>query len=437
MPTYNMQNRPKSDAIFEKAKTLMPGGVNSPVRGFRSVGGGLPVVMKHAQGAYITDEDDLTYLDYVLSWGPGILGHTHRDVVKAVQNVAESGLSFGAPTALENVLAEKVMQRMPSIERIRMVSSGTEAVMSAIRLARAYTGRHYLLKFEGCYHGHADSLLVKAGSGALTLGIPDSAGISPETAKSTLTANFNDLASVDALLDAYPNQIAAILVEPVAGNMGCIPPEAGFLEGLRERCTATGTLLIFDEVMTGFRVAKGGCQEHYSIPADITTLGKILGGGLPVGAYGGRREIMEVVAPLGPMYQAGTLSGNPLGMTAGIATLDLLDAPQTYEKLDAYAKALVSEASKLCESHGVPISATQVGAMFSLFFVEGGVTSFADVCKTDKAFFNRFFWAMLEAGVYLAPSPFEASFTSTCHGEKELALTLNAIDYALVKAKAS
>jgi glutamate-1-semialdehyde 2,1-aminomutase len=390
--------------------------------------------MKHAQGAYITDEDDLTYLDYVLSWGPAILGHTHPDVVKAVQTVAESGLSFGAPTALENVLAEKVMQRMPSIERIRMVSSGTEAVMSAIRLARAYTGRHYLIKFEGCYHGHADALLVKAGSGALTLGIPDSAGINPETAKATLTANFNDLSSVDALLEAYPNQIAGILVEPVAGNMGCIPPQEGFLEGLRERCTATGTLLIFDEVMTGFRVAKGGCQAHYGIHADLTTLGKILGGGLPVGAYGGRRDIMETVAPLGPMYQAGTLSGNPLGMTAGIATLDLLDAPNTYESLDAYAKALVKEATKLCESHGVPVSTTQVGAMFSLFFVEGCVTSFADVCQTDKAFFNRFFWAMLEAGVYLAPSPFEASFTSTCHGPQELALTLNALDYALKKA---
>jgi glutamate-1-semialdehyde 2,1-aminomutase len=390
--------------------------------------------MKHAKGAYITDEDDLTYLDYVLSWGPAILGHTHPEVVKAVQTVAESGLSFGAPTALENVLAEKVMQRMPSIERIRMVSSGTEAVMSAIRLARAYTGRHYLIKFEGCYHGHADALLVKAGSGALTLGIPDSAGINPETAKATLTANFNDLSSVDALLEAYPNQIAGILVEPVAGNMGCIPPQEGFLEGLRERCTATGTLLIFDEVMTGFRVAKGGCQAHYGVHADLTTLGKILGGGLPVGAYGGRRDVMETVAPLGPMYQAGTLSGNPLGMTAGIATLDLLDAPNTYESLDAYAKALVKEATKLCESHGVPVSTTQVGAMFSLFFVEGGVTSFADVCQTDKAFFNRFFWAMLEAGVYLAPSPFEASFTSTCHGPQELALTLNALDYALKKA---
>ena len=434
MPTHHLHHRPNSTAIFEKAKTLMPGGVNSPVRGFRSVGGGLPVVMKHAKGAYITDEDDLTYLDYVLSWGPAILGHTHPEVVKAVQTVAESGLSFGAPTALENVLAEKVMQRMPSIERIRMVSSGTEAVMSAIRLARAYTGRHYLIKFEGCYHGHADALLVKAGSGALTLGIPDSAGINPETAKATLTANFNDLSSVDALLEAYPNQIAGILVEPVAGNMGCIPPQEGFLEGLRERCTATGTLLIFDEVMTGFRVAKGGCQAHYGIHADLTTLGKILGGGLPVGAYGGRRDVMETVAPLGPMYQAGTLSGNPLGMTAGIATLDLLDAPNTYESLDAYAKALVKEATKLCESHGVPVSTTQVGAMFSLFFVEGGVTSFADVCQTDKAFFNRFFWAMLEAGVYLAPSPFEASFTSTCHGPQELALTLNALDYALKKA---
>ena len=390
--------------------------------------------MKHAKGAYITDEDDLTYLDYVLSWGPAILGHTHPEVVKAVQTVAESGLSFGAPTALENVLAEKVMQRMPSIERIRMVSSGTEAVMSAIRLARAYTGRHYLIKFEGCYHGHADALLVKAGSGALTLGIPDSAGINPETAKATLTANFNDLSSVDALLEAYPNQIAGILVEPVAGNMGCIPPQEGFLEGLRERCTATGTLLIFDEVMTGFRVAKGGCQVHYGVHADLTTLGKILGGGLPVGAYGGRRDIMETVAPLGPMYQAGTLSGNPLGMTAGIATLDLLDAPNTYESLDAYAKALVKEATKLCESHGVPVSTTQVGAMFSLFFVEGGVSCFKEVCQTDAAFFNRFFWAMLEAGVYLAPSPFEASFTSTCHGPQELALTLNALDYALKKA---
>lgn len=432
---HNMQDRPKSHAIFEVAKTLMPGGVNSPVRGFRSVGGGLPVVMKEAKGAYITDEDNLQYLDYVLSWGPAILGHAHPQVIQAVQAVAEKGLSFGAPTALENQLAQKVLAMMPSIEMIRMVSSGTEAVMSAIRLARAYTKRHLLIKFEGCYHGHADSLLVKAGSGALTLGIPDSAGISPEVAQSTLTATFNDLDSVDALLEAYPNQIAGILVEPVAGNMGCIPPQAGFLEGLRERCDASGAMLIFDEVMTGFRVAAGGCQSYYGVSADLTTLGKILGGGLPVGAYGGKKEIMETVAPLGAMYQAGTLSGNPLGMTAGIATLNLLNQPHTYEALDTYAKRLVKEAVNLCEAHGVPCSVTQVGAMFSLFFVEGGVTCFADVCKTDRDFFNTFFWAMLEAGVYIAPSPFEASFTSTCHGEAELSKTLNALDYALQKAR--
>ncbi|XVJ50685.1 MAG: glutamate-1-semialdehyde 2,1-aminomutase [Vampirovibrio sp.] len=432
-----LSKRPKSHAIFEKAKGLMPGGVNSPVRGFRSVGGGLPVVIKNAKGAYITDEDELRYLDYVLSWGPAILGHADPAVVKAVQDVAEQGLSFGAPTVLENQLAEQVIHMMPSLERLRMVSSGTEAVMSAIRLARAYTQRSLLIKFEGCYHGHADALLVKAGSGALTLGIPDSAGISPETAQMTLTATFNDLDSVDALLEAYPNAIAAILVEPVAGNMGCIPPTAGFLEGLRERCNATGSLLIFDEVMTGFRVALGGGQAHYGVEADITTLGKILGGGLPVGAYGGRQDIMEWVAPLGPMYQAGTLSGNPLGMTAGLVTLKALSQIGVYDGLDRYARRLVEGASALCDAQGVPCSVTQVGGMFSLFFVEGGVTCFADVCRSSKPFFNAFFWAMLEAGVYLAPSPFEASFTSTCHGEAELAHTLNAMDYALKKAKAS
>jgi glutamate-1-semialdehyde 2,1-aminomutase len=430
----SMDERTASEAVFSEAQTLMPGGVNSPVRAFKSVGGGVPVVMASAKGAYIQDVDHNRYLDYVMTWGPAILGHAHPAVVKAVQDVAENGLSFGAPTAHENRLAQVVIEAVPSVERVRMVNSGTEAVMAAIRLARAATGKEKLIKFEGCYHGHADALLVKAGSGALTLGTPDSAGVPRATAEHTLTATFNNLESVEQLLQANRGQVAAVLVEPVAGNMGCILSHAGFLEGLRTLCDAYEALLIFDEVMTGFRVAYGGAQALYQVIPDITTLGKILGGGLPVGAYGGRRELMEHVAPLGSMYQAGTLSGNPLGMVAGLHTLRLLQAPETYEALDNYAATLVVALAKICEERGVPCSVTQVGAMFSVFFVEGGVHTFADVCKTDRAFFNRFYHAMLEAGVYMAPSPFEAAFTSTCHGEAEMARTLDAFDYAVQKA---
>jgi glutamate-1-semialdehyde 2,1-aminomutase len=431
----NLAQRPHSTRIFDEAQTLMPGGVNSPVRAFKSVGGGVPIVMASANGARLTDVDGNVYIDYVMTWGPAILGHAHPQVVRAVQAVAERGLSFGAPTELENTLASMVIERVPSIEMVRMVNSGTEAVMSAIRLARAYTQRPKLIKFEGCYHGHADSLLVKAGSGALSLGTPDSAGVPKATAEHTLTATFNHLESVEALLKQNPDSVAAILVEPVAGNMGCIPPELGFLEGLRQLCDEYGALLIFDEVMTGFRVAQGGAQQLYGVTPDITTLGKVLGGGLPVGAYGGKRVIMEQVAPLGPMYQAGTLSGNPLGMASGIETLRLLSEPDVYKQLDDYAKGLVADMQTLCAEHHVPCSVTQVGAMFSVFFVEGGVTCFADVCKTDREFFNRFYRAMLEAGIYMAPSPFEAAFTSTAHGATEASATLEAFAYALGKAR--
>ncbi|MCS6266728.1 MAG: glutamate-1-semialdehyde 2,1-aminomutase [Vampirovibrio sp.] len=431
MTTTPTRQRPLSDAAFETAKTLLPGGVNSPVRAFKSVGGGTPLFLQKAKGATITDIDGHDYLDYVLSWGPAILGHAHPQVVEAVRETALNGLSFGCPTVLENLLAKAVIDRFPAMETVRFVSSGTEAVMSAIRLARAFTGRKKLIKFEGCYHGHADSLLVKAGSGVATLGIPDSAGISPLVAQETLTAPFNDLEAVMALFEAYGDDIAGVLIEPVAGNMGCVLPMNGFLQGLREMCNAYGSLLIFDEVMTGFRVHSGGVQTLYNIAPDITTLGKIIGGGMPVGAYGGRADIMANVAPQGTMYQAGTLSGNPLGMAAGLKTLQLLEAPNTYETLDANAKKLVAGMAGLCEQFKLPHSTQQVGAMFSLFFVEAPVHNFADVCKTDRAFFNQFFWGMLNRGIYLAPSPFEASFTSVCHQQAEIDATLNAMEDTL------
>lgn len=430
--------RPRSDALYAEAQTLMPGGVNSPVRGFRSVGGGTPVVMQKALGSHVWDVDGHRYIDYVLTWGPAILGHAHPAVVAAVQQTAASGLSFGAPCELENKLAQVIIDRVPSIEMVRFVNSGTEAVMSAIRLARAATGRAKLMKFEGGYHGHADALLVKAGSGALTFGTPDSAGITPTTAADTLTAQYNDLDSVEALFKACPNEIAAILVEPVAGNMGCVPPKAGFLQGLRELCNHYGALLIFDEVMTGFRVHFGGAQALYGVQPDITTLGKVVGGGMPVGAYGASKALMQHVAPLGGMYQAGTLSGNPLGMAAGLATLALL-TPETYTALDAYTARLCQGVSSLATAAGLPHVSTQVGAMFSTFFVEGNaegtVHGFNDIIATDRDAFNRYFWSLVHQGIYVAPSPFEAGFTSTAHSEADLQATLAAVEVALKAMK--
>ena len=407
--------RPQSDAIFSTAQRLMPGGVNSPVRAFKSVGGGTPLVVDRAEGAYLFDADGNRYIDTIMSWGPGIVGHAHPKVVEAVQKAAVKGLSFGCPTAVENELAELVTDRVPSIEKVRFVNSGTEAAMSAIRLARAATGRQKIIKFAGCYHGHADFLLVKAGSGAMTLGQPDSAGVTPANTADTLTATYNDLASVKSLFSTFPGEIAAIAVEPVAGNMGCILPQAGFLEGLRSLCDTHGALLLFDEVMTGFRVARGGAQDHYGVMPDVTMLGKVVGGGMPVGAYGGKADLMGHVAPEGPMYQAGTLSGHPLGMVAGAETLRLLDEPGTYEWLDAQTRKLAHGLSAVMTEAGVPNCTTQVGAMFSVFLTVGPVNRLADVDACDKELFQQFFWAMLERGVYLAPSPYEAAFTSLAH----------------------
>jgi glutamate-1-semialdehyde 2,1-aminomutase len=423
--------RPRSCEAFETARQLMPGGVNSPVRAFRSVGGGTPVVVARAEGPYLWDVDGNCYIDYVGSWGPAILGHAHPAVVARVREVAGNGLSFGAPTLLENEMARLVIDAVPSIEKVRFVSSGTEATMSAIRLARAFTGRPRIVKFAGCYHGHADFLLVKAGSGATTLGIPDSAGVPESIASNTLTARYNDLASVEALFREYPDSIAAIMLEPVAGNMGCIPPEPGFLEGLRELTRKYGALLVFDEVMTGFRLAKGGAQELYGVTPDITTLGKIVGGGMPVGAYGGRADIMATVAPEGPMYQAGTLSGNPLGMAAGIETLTRLAEPGFYEKLEAKTRRLGEGLLSLCREKGIAARTTQVGSMMCLFFTDGPVRNYEEVLRCDRERFNRFFWGMLKRGVYLAPSQFEAGFVSATHTDADIDATLKAAREAL------
>jgi glutamate-1-semialdehyde 2,1-aminomutase len=423
-------SRTRSEAAFEEAKKVMPGGVNSPVRAFRSVGGN-PVFIERANGAHVWDIDGNRYIDYVGTWGPAILGHAHPQVIRRIQQVAEKGTSFGAPTLMETELAELVIELVPGIEKVRFVNSGTEAVMSAIRLARAYTSRSKIIKFEGCYHGHSDYLLVKAGSGAATHGIPDSAGVPAGTAAETLTAVFNNLDSVRALLEANAGQVAGILVEPVAGNMGCIPPEEGFLEGLRQLADAHGACLVFDEVMTGFRVALGGAQERYGVIPDITCLGKIIGGGLPVGAYGGKEEIMAMVAPEGPMYQAGTLSGNPLAMAAGLETLTLLKQPGVYEQLEKMSFVLGSGLMDICAGKGIPHFATQVGSMMTLFFAEGPIRNYQDVCLFDRERFNRFFWGMLDHGVYLAPSQFEAAFLSLAHTEEDIQKTLDAADQSL------
>src|SRR5690349_15850355 len=416
----------RSETLFANAQKHIPGGVNSPVRAFKSVGG-TPLFFKHAEGAYVTDEDDKRYVDYVGSWGPMILGHSHPDVLDAVRKQLEHGLSYGAPTEMETQMADLVCSLVPSMEMVRMVSSGTEATMSAIRLARGFTGRDSIIKFEGCYHGHSDSLLVKAGSGALTQGVPSSAGVPAAFAKHTLTLPFNDIDAVEAMLAEVGQDVACIIVEPVAGNMNCVPPAPGFLEGLRTLCDKHGVVLIFDEVMTGFRVALGGAQAYYGVTPDLTTFGKIIGGGMPVGCFGGKREIMQRIAPLGPVYQAGTLSGNPLAMAAGLATLRLLADGQLYAQLEKTTARLLEGLRAAARDASVPFTTTQAGSMFGLFFSpEREIGRYAQVMACDTQRFARFFHAMLDAGVYLAPSAYEAGFVSTAHGERELSRTLDA-----------
>ncbi|MFV2004999.1 MAG: glutamate-1-semialdehyde 2,1-aminomutase [Gammaproteobacteria bacterium] len=412
-------------ANFTAAQNHIPGGVNSPVRAFAGVGGE-PVFIKRASGAYIYGEDDKQYIDYVGSWGPMILGHAHPDVISAVKTAADNGLSFGAPTVLETTMADRVCELVPSMDMVRMVSSGTEATMSAIRLARGFTGRDKLVKFEGCYHGHADSLLVKAGSGALTLGQPSSPGVPASLAEHTVTLPYNDLVAFDKAIAKIADQVACVIIEPVAGNMNCIPPVDGFLQGVRETCTKHGIVLIFDEVMTGFRVALGGAQAHYGITPDLTTLGKVIGGGMPVGAFGGKREIMEYIAPLGPVYQAGTLSGNPIAMTAGLKTLELISAPGFYEALSKKVETLTDGILDAAKSAGIAMTCNRVGGMFGLFFSDQQVNSFeqATHCNIDQ--FKAFFHGMLDAGVYLAPSAYEAGFVSAAHTDDDLQKTVDA-----------
>ncbi|WP_018652200.1 glutamate-1-semialdehyde 2,1-aminomutase [Actinobacillus capsulatus] len=420
----------KSEQLFEKAQKVIPGGVNSPVRAFKGVGG-TPVFIQKAEGAYITDSDGKQYIDYVGSWGPMVLGHNHPAIIDAVLKAVPNGLSFGAPTESEITLAELVTKLVPSIELVRMVSSGTEATMSAIRLARGYTGRDKIIKFEGCYHGHSDSLLVKAGSGALTLGQPSGPGVPADFAKHTLTCTYNDLDSVKTAFEQYPNEIACLIVEPVAGNMNCIPPKNDFLKGLRALCDQYGAVFIIDEVMTGFRVALGGAQAYYDVKPDLTTLGKIIGGGMPVGAFGGKKEIMEYIAPTGPVYQAGTLSGNPIAMAAGLACLTELSKAGNEEKLAAQTKTLAEGFKALADKHNVPLTVQYVGGMFGLFFTEQAeINNYQDVMKCDAAKFNRFFHLMLEQGVYLAPSAFEAGFMSLAHSDEDIQATLAAADKA-------
>ncbi|MEJ2655424.1 MAG: glutamate-1-semialdehyde 2,1-aminomutase [Acidihalobacter sp.] len=409
---------------FERAQQHIPGGVNSPVRAFKSVGGE-PLFIEHAEGAYLYASDGRAYIDYVGSWGPMILGHAHPEVIAAVQEAAARGLSVGAPTELETQMADRVCELVPSMDMVRMVNSGTEATMSAIRLARGYTGRDKILKFEGCYHGHADSLLVKAGSGALTFGVPNSPGVPAALAEHTLTLPYNDLNAVEDTFAHLGGQIACIIVEPVAGNMNCVPPEPGFLEGLRRVCDEYGALLILDEVMTGFRVALGGAQALYGVTPDLTTLGKIIGGGMPVGAFGGRREVMEQLAPLGPVYQAGTLSGNPLAMAAGLKTLELISTPGFHERLTETTARLLRGLEAAATEAGIALRTNQVGAMFGLFFTEApAVRGFADVMTCDADRFRLFFHGMLDEGVNLAPSAFEAGFASSAHGEAEIEATI-------------
>ncbi|MEH2172542.1 MAG: glutamate-1-semialdehyde 2,1-aminomutase [Nostoc sp.] len=415
----------QSEEIFAAAQKLMPGGVSSPVRAFKSVGG-QPIVFDRVLGAYIWDVDGNQYIDYVGSWGPAICGHTHPEVIAALHDALHKGTSFGAPCYLENVLAQMVIDAVPSIEMVRFVNSGTEACMAVLRLMRAFTGREKAIKFEGCYHGHADMFLVKAGSGIATLGLPDSPGVPKSVTSNTLTAPFNDLEAVKVLFEQNPGEIAGVILEPVVGNAGFIPPAAGFLEGLRKLTQEHGALLVFDEVMTGFRIAYGGVQQKFGVIPDLTTLGKVIGGGLPVGAYGGRQEIMSMVAPAGSVYQAGTLSGNPLAMTAGIKTLELLQQPGTYEYLDRITKRLTEGMLEIAQETGHAACGGQISGMFGFFFNEGPVRNYEDAKKSDLSKFARFHRGMLEHGVYLAPSQFEAGFTSLAHTEADIDRTLEA-----------
>jgi glutamate-1-semialdehyde 2,1-aminomutase len=410
--------------LFKAAQEHIPGGVNSPVRAFKSVGGD-PIFLSRAQGAYVFDSDGNQYIDYVGSWGPMVLGHAHPDVIKAVQESAANGLSFGAPTELETQMAYKICELIPSIKKVRMVSSGTEAGMSAIRLARGFTGRDKIVKFEGCYHGHADSLLVKAGSGALTLGVPTSPGVPADLAQHTLTLSYNNSEQVEDLFKKIGDQIAAIIVEPIAGNMNCVPGTQEFLETLRRVCNQKQSILIFDEVMTGFRVALGGAQSIYNITPDLTVLGKVIGGGMPVGAFGGREDIMNHIAPDGPVYQAGTLSGNPVAMSAGLTTLNLISESNFFDELSATTSILVNGIQKVADAAGIPFTTNAVGGMFGLFFTDAdSVTSFEQVMNCNQERFNSFFHSMLDNGIYLAPSSFEAGFVSKAHTEEDIEKTI-------------
>ena len=422
----------KNETLFERAQRVIPGGVNSPVRAFRAVGG-TPRFFERAAGPHLWDADGRRYIDYVGSWGPMVMGHTHPAVVAAVQTAASRALSYGAPTAEETQLAERLCELVPSLERVRLVSSGTEATMTAIRLARGFTGRKLIVKFEGCYHGHADALLVKAGSGALTFGNPSSAGVPEETAAQTVVLDYNDTVQLRALFEKRGKDIAGVIVEPVAGNMNLVLPAPGFLQALRELCTQSGAVLIFDEVMTGFRVALGGAQARYGIRPDLTTLGKVIGGGLPLGAVGGKRDIMEKLAPLGPVYQAGTLSGNPIAVAAGLATLQLVVQPRLLERIEATAKALTEGLVAEARKAGVIFSAQSIGSMFGVYFRDAPPKSFAEVMQCDRERFNRFFHAMLEQGLYLAPSAYEAGFVSAAHGEPEIEATLAAARAAFAR----
>ncbi len=424
----------KSATLFKKAVRLIPGGVNSPVRAFTSVGR-IPVFIRKARGSKLWDVDGNRYIDYVGSWGPMILGHAHPRILKAVKKAADDGTSFGAATEREIEMAELISTMMPSIEMVRMVNSGTEATMSAIRLARAFTGKDKIIKFEGCYHGHADSFLIKAGSGAMTLGVPDSPGVPKAIGSATLTARYNDLASLQNIIEANPGQIAGLIVEPVVGNMGCVPPGKGFLEGLRSLCTKHNIVFIMDEVMTGFRVALGGAQQLYGVQPDLTTLGKIIGGGLPVGAYGGTMEIMEMVAPSGPMYQAGTLSGNPLAMAAGIEMLKILSGKKTiYRQLEKKSATLEQGLQSIIDKHHLPLTQNRVGSMFTLFFTKEKVVDYETAKTSDTKAFASYFSSMLEQGIYLPPSQFEAAFMSIAHSNEDIERTIDAAEKALREA---